>query len=1056
MSQLRYCCVVPDDDGKPVRIYRGDCPLKGVSLTGLIRDTFVRATLEQTYVNPIKDATIETVYTFPMWIGVAVVGFEAEVDGKKIVGKVQEKVAARKNYESAKEAGKLATLLEEETPDVFQACVGNIPPAKTVVIRISLISVVRQDGEENQVRYVMPTTIAPRYGYAPVDNSNIDASATVLSVNMGFAMSKEIISIQSPSHTIQVHLGTISSDASSTADSFNPNHARVSLTGDTFLERDLVFVVQARGLDEPRALVERDPKDGTHAMSLTFSPRFELNPLRSLELIFLVDRSGSMEGAPMKRAGAALELFLRSIPCEDHYINVIGFGSSHQALFPKSVPYNADSLKKATLYAQGMEADMGGTEMLSAFEEAFKQRREDMPLQIFLLTDGEIWDVESLCTTVVEAVRKGKESNSFVRVFSLGIGDAVSHHLIESVARGGGGYAQLVMEGERMEKKVLNMLKSALVPSVKNLSVQWTPEVTVSADEEFVLVEADDEASSKVEEDSPSPSPSSSYPPVVDPTESDSTNKTPIELYSTSPEVPSPPPPPPVLPPPSVVVPIYQAPFKLPILCRGARFTVFAILSPTVPVPKELVLQGSSPDGPLELRVKVETVPEGETVIHSLAAREILQDLEIGSSCIHALGRNPTATQTEMLKKLGVHVVDPESGRKYTHTELSSKHVSEITKAQMLDIAMRYNLSSECTSWVAIDHETDEEYVETTFNREMELGEFSSSLDHESNSIPTHPLPAVQDMQFYSFRPPVHRRMAGVPSPGPCMVMAGVPSPECMVDMSAGEPIVMKACISELQITPDGVEFEEPIAAEEVHVDHQSEVAEEGQSEEPIITATDPHSRLHSILQHQSFDGLFPLVPAIAAFYSTTTEELNGKLAEVRKQCALSTLSESEWETIWATCLAVEFMKKQLPELQDEWELVVDKAEKRVGALLRNAQDLAVIKEAAADVAIPAAESGEQPPEGATETTETADILPEPEIRAPVLTCSIRTFEPAIVAGSGETGRTTAEIAAETWPEINEPLPCDFTGMAKPATAAGSGEQSAEGVVETKLMEMLT
>jgi hypothetical protein len=945
MSELRYCCIVPDDVGKIVREDRGSCPLKTVAVTGLIRDAVAQYTLVQSYVNPLEDAAVEAVYTFPLYEGVAVCGFEAEVDGRKIVGRVQEKAAARKEYESARNAGKVASLLDEETPDTFQASVGNVPPATTVAIRITLVSEIKQDGDENQVRFVVPTTIAPRYGYGPVDEP-MDASATVLSVNMSCAMSKAITSIQSPSHTIEVHLGA-------TDDGFDPNRARVGLTADALLDRDLVIVVQALGLDEPRALVERHPKDGTHAISLTFAPRFALNPIRSLELVFIVDRSGSMTGTPVRKAGAALELFLRSIPCEDHYFNVIGFGSHHEALFPKSVPYNAESLKRGALYAQRMEADMGGTEMRSAFEEAFRLRRRDVPLQIFLLTDGEIWDVGSLCDVIREAVDEGERRNSSVRVFSLGIGDSVSHHLIESVARAGSGYAQLVMESERMEKKVLNMLKSALVPPATDLGVQWTPKATGSDNEVegFVLVEAED--SSRGEEDAAAP-------PVVDPNESGSTNETPINLFSTSPEVPSPPPPPPALPPPSVVVPIHQAPFKVPILSRGARFTIYAILSSTLPVPKELVLQGSSPDGPVELKVKAETVREGETMLHSLAARAVVRDLEEGTSCIHALGRDATATQKEMLKRLGVHVVDSE-GKKYTTAVLSSKHVKEITKQQILDIAIRYNLSSKYTSWVAIDEDTHRTIVHDTLER-REL--YGYGADEVLLCVP--PAPGITASS------------CDLDDDDICFALDEVEAVEadCVVDMSCARS--------------SGRSFYLP-GADQLEGD---------QSEEPI-TGTDPHSRLRSILQHQSFDGSFPLVPEIAAFFSTTVEDLNGTLAEVRKRCVLSTLSESDWETVWATCLAAEFMKKQLPELQDEWELVVDKAEKRVEALLRNVQDVAAIKEAAAAVAT-AAGSGEQCTEGVVETKEVhVETIAGREI-SPPLPCLIGIAEPATAAGSGE------------------------------------------------------
>lgn len=115
------------------------------------------------------------------------------------------------------------------------------------------------------------------------------------------------------------------------------------------------------------------------------------------------------------------------------------------------------------------------------------------------------------------------------------------------------------------------------------------------------------------------------------------------------------------------------------------------------------------------------------------------------------------------------------------------------------------------------------------------------------------------------------------------------------------------------------------------------------------LASTDPHARLHSLLQHQQFNGLFPLVPEIAALFSTTVKELQAKLGEVRKEPELQ-LSEPDWETLWATCLAVEFLRKQLPDLQEEWELVVEKAEKRVAAMAKSAAGVAALQRAASEV----------------------------------------------------------------------------------------------------------
>ncbi|XP_024382395.1 uncharacterized protein [Physcomitrium patens] len=960
---------------------RKSVPLQHVSVTGHIRDAVAQYTLEQTFLNPEKEAGIDAVYTFPLYEGAAVVGFEAEVNGRKIVGKVQEKAAAKKEYEEAKSAGKLASLLEQESPDVFQTSIGNIPASTAIIIRITLWSEMKHDAEENQVRFVLPTVIAPRYGWpAPEVNLELPPPFKLLSVNMSCAMSKAITSIKSPSHTIEVHLGN-SSGETPTAESFEPNRARVTLTSDSFLEKDFVLVVQALGLNEPCALVERHPRDGTHAITLTFLPRFALRPMSSSELIFVVDRSGSMQGTPIKQAGQALELFLRSIPCEDHYFNIIGFGDNHKTLFPKSTPYNEETLTKGLRYAQALEADMGGTEMMSAFEEIFEHRRRDVPTQIFLLTDGEIWDVDSLIECIRDA-KKEEKSDNFVRVFSLGIGSNVSHHLVESVGRAADGYAQLIVEGERMEKKVINMLKSALVPAVTNVAVQWSEangygDVDIASGDHvdgFVIVE-------EIAEDEPS------QPVAPDSNETDG-NTPPINLFSTTPEEPSPPPPVPTLPPPDIIVPIYQAPFIPPILSRGARFTIHAILSSTAPLPKELVLRGTSQDGPVELKINIESVQEGETMLHSLASRALIRDLEERSSYVHALGKDAPAAQLQMLERLGIHVVA--QGRKFKNVPLSDHYVSRIAKQHILDIALRYNLSSKYTSWVAIDDESKQRLINDEYKDSND--EMGFAL-HDSISFPR---PAMYKCSY-------------ICEPVACVEIA-------------------TTYISSSSTAGNLTELEEFPKSEVMNSDNESEASpndvtpptdcdlcprqgfggelEEGaQHVEVPPTPIDPHERLYCLLQHQAFDGSFPLVPDIAALFSSTVEDLNVKLGEICKQSA-ATLSKLEWEAVWATCLAVEFMRRDLAELQEEWELVVEKAERRVETMVKNAHDVAAVKQAAAGLAAGANKLSAQ-------EVETTKEAAGEGIGESIITAYAQSADPAKVVAEGaaaEDNKTCAQV----------------------------------------------
>src|SRR5207247_2301257 len=90
-------------------------------------------------------------------------------------------------------------------------------------------------------------------------------------------------------------------------------------------------------------------------------------------------------------------------------------------------------------------------------------------------------DIVELINQNVE--KKNNEKND-LRIFTLGIGDNVSHDLVESVARAGNGYAQYVTNKERMDKKILGMLKNAVKPPVSDYKIKWTKNYDSEQDDE--------------------------------------------------------------------------------------------------------------------------------------------------------------------------------------------------------------------------------------------------------------------------------------------------------------------------------------------------------------------------------------------------------------------------------------------------------------------------------------------------------------------------------------------------------------------------------------------
>ncbi|HQP88031.1 MAG TPA: VIT domain-containing protein [Thermoanaerobaculia bacterium] len=441
-------------------------PLLGVSVEAELKGFAARVTLSQRYRND-GETPLEATYVFPLDETAAVCGFEALVDGRVIAGKVLEREKAFEAYDEAISAGHGAYLLDEERPDVFTASIGNLPPGKEVVVRLTTVAELRAEGDG--LRFTLPTTVSPRYapaedrrgvGRTPEETLNPPVAFRVpygLSLRVKLDMPSAIRGIESPSHPVSIDL--------------DGSRGTVTLgTAETALDRDFVLVVRLAESARPAVLVERAP-DGTHVAMLTFAPRFGEGRIVATdaakgEIVFVVDRSGSMNGSSIEEARNALQLCLRSLPAGILF-NIVGFGSTFQKLFPKSRHYDEKSLAEASAHVKALKADLGGTEILPALESILKQSVPEGALrQLFLLTDGQVSNTDEVLALV-------REHAATSRAFTFGIGAGASAHLVKGLARAGGGEAEMIAPGERIEAKVLRQLARALAPALGDLRVDW-------------------------------------------------------------------------------------------------------------------------------------------------------------------------------------------------------------------------------------------------------------------------------------------------------------------------------------------------------------------------------------------------------------------------------------------------------------------------------------------------------------------------------------------------------------------------------------------------------
>ncbi|KAI5946893.1 von Willebrand factor A domain-containing protein 5B1 [Manis javanica] len=190
------------------------------------------------------------------------------------------------------------------------------------------------------------------------------------------------------------------------------------------------------------------------------------------EFIFLIDRSGSMSGTNIHRVKDAMLVALKSLmpAC---LFNVIGFGSTFKTLFPSSQTYSEENLATACDNIQRMRADMGGTNVLSPLKWIIRQPvHRGHPRLLFLITDGAVNNTGK----VLELVRNHAFST---RCYSFGIGSNVCHRLVKGLATVSKGSAEFLVEGERLQPKMVKSLKKAMAPVLSDVSVEWVfPETT--------------------------------------------------------------------------------------------------------------------------------------------------------------------------------------------------------------------------------------------------------------------------------------------------------------------------------------------------------------------------------------------------------------------------------------------------------------------------------------------------------------------------------------------------------------------------------------------------
>lgn len=422
----------PDRSLSPYFVVKGDpnvdrLPLKDTSVEMNVAGVIADVRVVQTYANEGKNP-INATYVFPASTRAAVYGMRMRIGDEVIVARIQEREAAKEEFETAKKEGKSASLLEQSRPNVFTMNLANLMPNETVEIELRYTELIIPTDGIYEVVY--PTVVGPRYASARtggdadkfVETPYLKAGeAPTNSFHLSARVSSgvPIYDLGSRSHTIAPEW-ICQTDAILTLsdeDHFQGNRDFVlnyRLAGDQIASGLMLY----QGIDENFFLyIAQPPK------------RVAPEDIPPREYVFVVDVSGSMEGFPLNVSKKLLTDLIGNLHPTD-YFNVVLFSGDSTALSEVPLAANQENVARA-IQLMEQQRGSGGTELLGAMQQAMGLKHADgVSRSVVLITDGYISAEEG----VFNYIRKNLGDTN---VFAFGIGQGVNRYLIEGVAAAG-------------------------------------------------------------------------------------------------------------------------------------------------------------------------------------------------------------------------------------------------------------------------------------------------------------------------------------------------------------------------------------------------------------------------------------------------------------------------------------------------------------------------------------------------------------------------------------------------------------------------------------------
>jgi Ca-activated chloride channel family protein len=252
-----------------------------------------------------------------------------------------------------------------------------------------------------------------------------------------------------------------------TSEAISPEHLSVSLVPtDSLPNKDFVLRYRVAGDHIKSSLITRRDERGGFFTLMLYPPQ-ELRALKRqpLEIVFVLDCSGSMNGRPIEQAKAAIARGLRLLQPGDSF-QLITFSITASPYGAAPLDATAENVDRALQFLGSLKGE-NGTMMLEAVKAALDFPHDPQRLRfVCFLTDGYVGNEAEILGQVHR--RLGAS-----RIFSFGIGSSVNRYLIDHLAIAGHGAVAYLGLHDSAAQIMEDFFSRISHPALTDLKIDW-------------------------------------------------------------------------------------------------------------------------------------------------------------------------------------------------------------------------------------------------------------------------------------------------------------------------------------------------------------------------------------------------------------------------------------------------------------------------------------------------------------------------------------------------------------------------------------------------------